>query len=84
MARNLRQITEDYWGVSQALRSPDAPPMTTECALKTLNSSDTLRPEDWRLKDLMHVIRYDIIEGDTKWREDQQAVDSPSTPHMND
>jgi len=82
MARNLLQITQDYWRVSWALRSPDGDglTLTTGRALLILNSSDRLRPEDWRLKDLMHVIRYDIIEGSTEWRDEQQATNSPSTP----
>lgn len=76
--RRLEQIVEDYWSVSTALRAPDAPDMTTETALHTLNSSDHLRLEEWRLMDLMHVIRFDIIEGNTKWREQRRVVNSVS------
>ena len=76
----LEQITTDYWNVSYALRHPDAPPLAVGDALTTLNSSDRLRPEEWRLTDLMHVIRFDLIEGNTKWREQRQEVNSPSIP----
>ena len=76
----LEQITSDYWLVSRILRDPDAPDdITTEQAIKTLNSSDRLRPEEWRLADLMHVLRYDIIEGNTQWREQRQVANSVST-----
>ncbi len=76
----LEQITADYWNVSITLRHPDAPgALTTADALGALNSSDRLRPEEWRLQDLMHVIRYDIIEGNTKWREQLRVVNSVST-----
>lgn len=76
----LEQITTDYWRVSSALRSPrGAKGLTTEDALGTLNSSDRLRPEEWRLMDLMHIIRFDIIEGNTKWREQRRVVNSVST-----
>ncbi len=78
----LEQITSDYWLVSRALRAPEAPDtLTTEKALKALNSSDRLRPEEWRLNDLMHIIRYDIIEGNTKWREQRRVVNSVSILH---
>ena len=77
--RRLEQITEDYWKVSGAVRSPTAPDMSTEDALDLLNSDVRLRPEEWRLRDLMHVIRFDIIEGNTKWREQRRVVNSVST-----
>ncbi len=72
--RRLEQITTDYWQVGYAVRHPDAPEMTVGDALTQLNSSDRLRPEEWRLTDLMHIIRFDLIEGNTKWR-------SASTQH---
>ena len=75
----LEQTTMDYWVVSRAVRDPDAPGLECGDALGMLNSSDRLRPEEWRLADLMHVIRYDIIEGNTKWREQLQVVNSVST-----
>jgi len=73
----LEQITCNYWLVSRTLRDPGAPDtITTEQALKALSSSDRLRPEEWRLTDLMHVIRFDIIEGNTTWREQRRVVNS--------
>ncbi len=76
----LEQITSDYWLVSRIVRDPDAPDdITTEKALNALRSADRLRPEEWRLRELMHVITYDIIEGNTKWREQRQVANSVST-----
>ena len=80
MNKRLEQITMDYWSVSSTLRHPHAPEeLTTADALSALNSSDRLRPEEWRLMDLMYVIRYDIIEGNTKWRAQLRVVNSVST-----
>ena len=78
--RRLEQITVDYWAVSSALRHPTAPDMTAGNALTQINSSDRLRSEEWRLTDLMHVLRFDLIEGNTKWREHPQEINSRSTP----
>lgn len=77
--RRLEKITVDYWGVSYALRHPDAPDITVGDALTQINSSDRLRPEEWRLADLIHVLRFDLIEGNTKWREQPQVANSTST-----
>ena len=74
----LEQTTMDYWMVSSAVRAPDAPGLSCTDALSMLNSSDRLRPEEWRLTELMHVIRYDIIEGNTKWREQLRVANSVS------
>lgn len=69
MARNLRAITLAYWRVGRVLRSPNAEEsFTNQEAFKLLNQQDYLRPTDWRLTGLMHTIKYDIIEGNTKWR----------------
>ena len=70
------QIATDYWAVSNSLRDPDSPAITCQDALGLIGSSDRLRPDEHRLRELMHVIRYDIIEGNTEWREKQQAVGS--------
>ncbi len=73
----LEQTTADYWEVSKFLRDPDAPGNISHSeAFRILDSADYLRPEEWRLRELMHVITYDIIEGNTKWREQQRAVGS--------
>lgn len=78
MKRKLEHITQDYWVVSNALRNPDNPGMKCGLALTTINSADTLRPEEWRLIELVHVLRYDIIEGNTKWRDSQKVTHSAS------
>lgn len=81
----LEQSTYDYWLVSREVRAPDEgveDGITTEFALKILNSADCLRPEHWRLKEHMHVLRYDIIEGNTKWRTRKRIVGSISTLPM--
>jgi len=79
MARDLEAITQDYWAVSSAVKHPAAPVMTTSDALRKLNSSDRLRPTDWRLSALMHTIKFDIIEGHSEWRERRQVAGSVST-----
>lgn len=78
--RRLEQITIDYWEVSNALRH-DKPhkELSVGDALTQINSSDRLRPEEWRLADLIHVLRFDLIEGNTKWREQPQVANSTST-----
>lgn len=68
----LEEVTIGYWRVSHALRSGDDLPkakVTTEAAIKTCKAAEGLPPESWRLKELMHVLKFDIIEGDTKWRQ---------------
>lgn len=84
MKRRLELITENYWLVSQSLRDPDSAALTCEKALHTINSSDRLRPEDWRLNELMHTLRFDIIEGNTEWRGNQRVVGSASILPMRD
>ena len=74
--KRYEQIASDYWDASYSLREPDSPAITCQKALELIGSSDCLRPEEHRLRDLMHVIRFDIIEGNTEWREKQQAVGS--------
>lgn len=69
----LEAVTKAYWLASYGLRHPDAPPIATGTALKALCSSDRLRPEEWKLAELMHVVRYDIIEGNTQWRGNQKV-----------
>ena len=78
MARDLESITLDYWCVRSAVYHPSAPNMTTSDALRRLNSSDRLRPTDWRLSALMHDVRFDIIEGHSEWREKQRVAGSIS------
>lgn len=84
MARDLRKITAAYWRVRSAVHHPDAPSLTTGEALQLLSSSDMLRPTDWRLTHLMHEVRYDIVEGNTRWRERRQVAGSISTLRMKD
>ena len=70
----LERIAKCYWAVGTALRHPDAPAVSTEKALKALNTSDQLRPQDakeMRLSAEMHTLRYDIIEGNTEWRSNE-------------
>ena len=81
----LEQAAHDYWLVSREVRSPDEGVengITTEFALKILSSAERLRSEHWRLKEHMHVLRYDIIEGNTKWRNRKREVGSISTLPM--
>jgi hypothetical protein len=82
--RRLEEITEAYWAVSTALNHPDAPPLSCEDAFKLLNKGDRLRPEEWRLRELIHVVRFDIIEGDTEWREKILKANTASILPMRD
>lgn len=85
MGRNLERITSDYWEVGVALNHPDSAALTAEDALGALRSSDMLRPTDWRLMELMHTLRYDIIEGNTGWRETRRTgTNSVSILHTKD
>jgi len=84
MARDLEVITLNYWKVSSAVRHPNAPNMSCEKAFKLLRASDKLRPTDWRLADLMHVVRFDIVEGNAGWREKQRVAGSVSTLRTKD
>ncbi len=84
MKGRLESITEDYWRVSQSLRDPDSPALTCEKALHIINSSDRLRPDEWGLRELMHTLRFDIIEGNTEWRGSQRVVGSASIMPMRD
>ncbi len=64
----LEIITQNYWRVSTALNHPDAPGMTVSQANRALREAYRLPPEQWRLLELMHVLKFDIIEGNTTWR----------------
>ena len=77
--KRYEQIASDYWGASYSLRDPRSPAITCQEAFELISSADRLRPEEHRLRELMHVIRYDIIEGNTEWREKQQVVGSVLT-----
>lgn len=82
--RRLEEITEAYWNVSSALNAPNAPALACGEALKQLSERDRLRPEEWRLSELMHTACFDIIEGNTEWREKQRATGSASILPMRD
>ncbi len=82
--RRLEEITEAYWAVGTALRVEDAPAMECGDAFKLLLTGDRLRPEEWRLRELIHTIRFDIVEGNTEWRENQQEQRSASILPMRD
>ena len=84
MARDLEGITLAFWEVRTAVHHPTAPPMSAEQALKKLGLSDYLRPTDHRLSAYMHEVRFDIIEGNSEWRERQQVAGSVSTLHTTD
>lgn len=79
MAKRYEQIVADYWEVSKFLRDPDAPGnISNSEAFELLRSSDRLRPTEWRLMELMHVITYDIIEGNTNWRPESKIASGGS------
>ena len=80
MARDLEQITLAYWKVRMAVHHPTyREDMTNEEAFELLRMQDYLRPTDCRLKHSMHEISYDIVEGNTEWREQRRMAGSVST-----
>jgi hypothetical protein len=80
--KRLEKITQDYWAVSKAIKHPQEKGITCEVAFKKLSSADRLRPTEWRLMDLMHIIRYDLIEGNTEWRKDERRKTPRIAPVM--
>ena len=82
----LEQIVNHYWRVSYELRSPRGAKchevITTEDAISSVNEMDKLRPEDWRLREHMHVLMYDLIEGNSEWRDKRKETSSVSTLPM--
>lgn len=78
--KRLEEIAAAYWQVGTALRHPAAPAITVEEALTALRIRDKCRPEEWRLAANMHEITFDIIEGNTKWREKRKVQDSRLIP----
>ena len=84
MPRNLEEITRAYWEVRSAVHHPAAPAMPAGDALKAINKMDFLRPTDWKLSALMHETKYDIIEGNSEWRERRQVAGSVLTLRTKD
>jgi hypothetical protein len=82
--KRLEHIISAYWEVGTALRHPDAPALTTEQAFKRLGKARRLRPEEWKLAEQMHTLKFDIIEGNTQWRhgEQQKVQDSKLIHHL--
>ncbi len=66
--KRLEEIVAAYWEVGTALRHPEGSAVSTERALSRLNTSDRLRPTEHKLAESMHILRYDIIEGNDEWR----------------
>jgi len=73
--KRLEEIVTAYWAVGTALRHPDAKEMSTSQAIKLLNQGDRLNlvAEEAVLSGMMHTMKYDIIEGNTEWREKVEA-----------
>lgn len=62
-------VTQTYWGVSYQVRHIDSPrTLTCGKAITMTLEGEKLPPEEWRLKNLLHILKYDIIEGKTEWR----------------
>lgn len=84
MPRNLEKITQDYWEVSYEVKVPGTAILSVKEALDILRSADQLRPTDRKLASHMHVIAYDIIEGNQEWREEHQGAGLLLTLPMRD
>ena len=78
MTTRLQLITLHYWEVSKAINVVGQPIITMEQAFKKLNHMDRLLPTEWRLIDLMHILKYDLIEGNTEWRAKKEETSSAS------
>ena len=76
--KRIEEIVSAYWAVGTALRHPDAPGMSCGDALSLLNQADRIRPgaEEQKLSEDMHELTYDIIEGNTEWREKRRVQNS--------
>ncbi len=74
MTTRRQAVTENYFIVSSAVSHPNAPSMTTGDALDMAAEGDELAPEDWRLKEHMHTLKFDIIEGHSEWRDKMQGT----------
>jgi hypothetical protein len=74
MARDLEQITRDYWGVSCEVKIPGVGSMDVGEALKILQSANYLRPSDTRLASVVYELLQDIIQGNEEWREEHQGA----------
>ncbi len=78
--KRLEEVITAYWVVGTALRHPDAEPLSTSGAIKLLNQGDRLRLDgsEAKLSEEMHTLKYDIIEGNTEWREKRVVHGSAS------
>lgn len=64
--------TQTYWDVSYQVRHINSKrTLTCGKAITMTLEGELLPPEEWRLKNLLHVLKYDIIEGRTEWRKDE-------------
>lgn len=81
----LGKMTLHYWEVSKSTRAPVKDTdikMPYDLAFKKLFEAMNTRPEEWRLSDHVHVLRFDLVEGNTKWREREQGTSSIYTLPM--
>ncbi len=76
----LEEITRGYWVVSYEVRHPDSGgKLNAHDAFQLLNTSQCLRQEAWRLQELMHIIRFDIIEGNSALQQKENSHSDPKT-----
>ncbi len=80
--KTLLRMTQDYWVVSNALRLPgSAENVTTEYAMGTLGWNTAHLSEERKLAWVTHELKFDIIEGSTRWRDDQDQIERDKHEH---
>ena len=78
MNKTITQMTKEYWRVSNALRLPGSnEEVTVEEATRTLGWNTDHLTETRKLAWVTHELKFDIIEGSTEWRDEQDRKERP-------
>ena len=81
MGNMIEDITADVLRVSRALRSsaPQTEIITVEEALAILYSAEQNLDPNRAIAKLAHELKFDIVEGNTKWRKPKGDKPEPAT-----
>ena len=76
----IEKITADVLRISRALRSvaPQTEIITVEEALAVLADAEKHLNPERPLAGLVHILKFDIIEGNTRWRSNEDASKTKS------
>ena len=75
-ASKLAIATNGYWEVSYAVNHPEGIKLTMETCMNILGGVSVYVYEDRKVAKLAHNLKFDLIEGDSKWR-------NPSKKNLN-